>query len=152
MRLRKEDQEYGERLQADSIRAIRKTMVVISGNSYQHAPWKKQSNVPNQSRSNKEITPMQAIPSDSHSVTRKREGSVFEKMDSFLRPSTVVKVRQVKNLSTEMVHEARLEKVIVGLTLSKTKASRVPCVKQDCQAKTMAHAVQSDSLVDDDLS
>ena len=131
---------------------MRKTVVVISRNSHQHAPWKKQSNVPNQSHSNADITPMQAIPSDGHGVTRKKEGSVFEEVDSFLRPSTVVKVGQVKNLSTEMVHEAWLEKVIVGLTLSKTKASRVPCVKQDCQAKTMAHAVQSDSLVDDDLS
>ena len=104
---------------------MRKTVVVISRNSHQHAPWKKQSNVPNQSRSNADITPMQAIPSDGHGVTRKKEGIVFEEVDSFLRPSTVVKVGQVKNLSTEMVHEAWLEKVIVGLTLSKTKASRV---------------------------
>nr|POF22460.1 hypothetical protein CFP56_49784 [Quercus suber] len=95
---------------------------------------------------------MQAVPSDGHGVTRRREGSVFEEVDSFVRPLTVVEVGQVENLGTEIVHEAQLEKVIVGLTISETEASQVPRVDQDCQAKTTAHAVQSDSLVDNDLS
>jgi len=79
-------------LWANFVRVVRKTVAIISGNSRRQAPWKKQSNVPNQSRSNANITPMQAVPSDGHDVTRRREGSVFEEVDSFLRPSTVVEV------------------------------------------------------------
>ena len=118
-----------------------KIVAVISGNSCRQTPWKKQSNVPNQSRSNADITPMQVAPSDGHGVTRRREGNVFEEVDSLLHPSMVVEVGQVENLSIVIVHEAQLEKVIVGLNISETEALRVPCIEQDCQAKTMAHPV-----------
>ena len=111
---------------------VRKIVAVISGNSCRQTPWKKQSNVPNQSHSNADITPMQVAPSDGHGVTRRREGNVFEEVDSLLHPLMVVEVRQVENLSTVMVHEAQLEKVIVRLNISETEAPRVPCVEQDC--------------------
>ena len=96
----------------------------------------------NQSRSNADITPMQAVLNDGHGVTRKREGSVFEEVDSLLHPSTVMEVRKVENLSTAMVHKAQLEKVIIGLNISKTEAPWVSCVEQDCQAKTTTHLVR----------
>ena len=41
-RLRKEDQQYGEWLQADSVRAIRKSVATISGAARSKVPWKKQ--------------------------------------------------------------------------------------------------------------
>ena len=40
-RLRKEDQEYGEWMRAESIWGVRKTVTVIPGNSGRQAPWKK---------------------------------------------------------------------------------------------------------------
>ena len=40
-RLWKEDQEYGEWLQADSVKAVCKTVAVILENSRRQAPWKK---------------------------------------------------------------------------------------------------------------
>ena len=44
-RLRKEDQQYGEWLRADSVRAIRKSVATISGAARSKVPWKKQSNL-----------------------------------------------------------------------------------------------------------
>lgn len=39
--LRKEDQQYGDWLQADAVRATRKIVAVISGTSHTQAPWMK---------------------------------------------------------------------------------------------------------------
>ena len=44
-RLRKEDQQYGEWLRADSVRAIRRSVATISGAARSKVPWKKQSNL-----------------------------------------------------------------------------------------------------------
>ena len=44
-RLHKEDQQYGEWLQVDSIRAIRKSVATISGAARSKVPWQKQSNL-----------------------------------------------------------------------------------------------------------
>ena len=44
-RLRKEDQQYGKWLRADSIRAGRKTVATILGAARSKVPWKKHSNV-----------------------------------------------------------------------------------------------------------
>ena len=44
-RLRKEDQQYGEWLQADSVRAIHKSVATISGAARSKVPWQKQTNL-----------------------------------------------------------------------------------------------------------
>ena len=44
-RLRKEDQQYGEWLWADSIRAIRKSVATIPGAARSKVPWQKQFNI-----------------------------------------------------------------------------------------------------------
>nr|POE78263.1 uncharacterized protein CFP56_51501 [Quercus suber] len=44
-RLRKEDQQYGEWLRANSVRATRKTVATIPGAAHSKVPWQKQSNV-----------------------------------------------------------------------------------------------------------
>ena len=44
-RLRKEDQQYGEWLWADSVRAIHKSVATIPGAARSKVPWQKQSNI-----------------------------------------------------------------------------------------------------------
>ena len=44
-RLCKEDQQYGEWLRVDLVRAIRKTMATIPGAARSKVPWQRQSNV-----------------------------------------------------------------------------------------------------------
>ena len=45
-----------------------------------------------------------------------------------------------------MVHEDRLDRGIVGLTISEFEAPQAPRVEQVCQAPSMAHVVQADAL------
>ena len=44
-KLRKEGQQYGEWLRADSIRAIRKSVATIPGAARSKVPWQKQFNI-----------------------------------------------------------------------------------------------------------
>nr|POE98551.1 hypothetical protein CFP56_46459 [Quercus suber] len=115
--LRKEEQEFGEWMRAETIRTVRKTVVVVPGKSRRQAPWKQQFYVPKHSWSNGDGTPMQV---DSNGA-------------------------QVK-LSSELMHETRLDNVIVGLTISEAEVPQVPRAEHDFQSNTMAHAVIAESL------
>ena len=120
--MRKEDQEYGEWMWAESIRVVRKTVAVIPGNLRRQAPWKQQSYVPKQSRSSGDVIPMQAAPNGGQGIVSHNEGNVSDEVDSIQCSSPIEEVGQVEKLSSERVHETRLDKVIVGLTLSESEA------------------------------
>ena len=127
-RLRKEDQEYGEWMRAESIRGGRKTVTVIPGNSGRQALWKKQSYVPKHSCSSDDVKPMQTVPDDSRGLETHREGSVSDVVESIQRVSPGVEVGQIEKLNSEMVHEDRLDRVIVELTISESEVPQVPRV------------------------
>ena len=97
--------------------------------------------MPKQSCSSGDVRPMQVASNDGRGIVTHREGSVSNKVDSIQRISPAVEIGQVEKLSFEMVHEAQLDRVIVGLTLFESKVPQVSRVEQDCQAPTMAHAV-----------
>ena len=124
-------------MRAKSTRAMHKTMAVILGNSCRQALWREQSYVPRQSHSSGDIKPMQAAPADGRGIVTHREGSVSDEVDSIQCFSPTMKVGQVEKLSSEMVHEARLDRVIVRLTFSESEVPQVPRVEQDCQTPTM---------------
>ena len=104
--------------------------------------------MPKQSRSSGDVRPMQVASNDGRGIVTHREGSVSDKVDSIQRISPAVEIGQVEKLSSEMVHEAQLDRVIVGLTLFESEVPQVSRVEQDCQAPTMAHTIQAKSLND----
>ena len=73
-----------------------KTVAVISGEFSSTSSLEEAVQCAKQSRSNAAITPMQAVPSDGHDVTRRREGSVFEEVDSFLRPQRLWRLGRLR--------------------------------------------------------
>ena len=145
-RLRKEDQEYGEWIRVEFVRGVRKTVAVIPGTSRRQAPWKKQPYVPKQPGSSGDVRPMQNVPDDGRGMATHREGSVSDEVESIQRFSPVVEVGQKEKLSSEIMHEDRLDRGIVGLTISESEATQAPRVEQDCQAPSMAQVVQADAL------
>ena len=80
--MRKEDQEYGEWIRAESVRVVCKTVAVILGNLHRQAPWKQQSYVPKQSHSSGDVKPMQAAPDGGQGIVSHNEGNVSDEVDS----------------------------------------------------------------------
>ena len=133
-------------MRAKSVRLVCKTVAVIPGNLRRQAPWKQQSYVPKQSHSSGDVIPMQAAPDGGQGIVSHNEGNVSDEVDSIQHSSLVEEVGQVEKLSFERVHETRLDKVIVGLTLSESEALQVPRAGQDYQSPIMARAIPVDSL------
>uniref|UniRef100_A0A7N2MXZ0 DUF4283 domain-containing protein n=1 Tax=Quercus lobata TaxID=97700 RepID=A0A7N2MXZ0_QUELO len=93
-----------------------------------------------------DVRPRQNVTDNGRGMATHREGSVSNEVESIQRFSPVVEVGQIEKLSFEMVHEDRLDRGIVGLTISESEALQAPRVEQVCQAPSMAHVVQADAL------
>ena len=84
--------------------------------------------MPKHSCSSDDIRPMQTVLDDGRGIEMHREGSVFDEVESIHRVSPAVEVGQIEKLNSEMVHEDRLDRVIVGLTISESEVPQVPRV------------------------
>nr|POE55977.1 hypothetical protein CFP56_62806 [Quercus suber] len=144
--LRKEDQEYGEWMRAETIRSVRKTVVVIPGKSRRQAPWKQQSNDPKHSRSNGTGTSVQVDSNGDQGTASQREGSESDDVEPTQRASPIVEIGQAAKASSEMMHESGLDNVIVGLTISEAEVPQAPRTEFDYQSP-MAHAVIAEPLI-----
>lgn len=130
------------------MRAICKTVTVILGVSRSKAPWKKHSNSQTQSQRVMDEVLMQSSQVGAHKVARGNKGSGVESVVPNLDHPVVVDVMQEESIGTRIVHEAWLEKSIVGLSISDPTNSRFPLVEQDSQEIALVQSALPNPLVD----
>lgn len=92
--------------------------------------------------------PTQSSNVGAHKVARENEGSGFESVVPNLGQPVVMDAMQEESIGIRIVHEAWLEKSIVGLSIFDPTDSRVPLVEQDSQEISLVQSALPNPLVD----